>query len=88
MIIDIIKKIRNNYSINEHLLFWLGILFNFFALGNAISTLGSLPVLVPIVQGIYLAVCFLSYVKGARAFYIIAPLFLVALVFYLSFNIN
>lgn len=82
------NKIKYNYSTREHILFWLGIFLNFYSLYHAISALEYLGIIMPIIHGIYLAVCLVSYIKGARALYIIIPLFIIALVFYLATNIN
>lgn len=84
---DFIKKVSNNYSKIEHSFFWLAIILNFFALFDAINTLQYLPIWMPILQGLYLGVCLLAYIKGYKLYYIVVPLFIIALAFYLSSNI-
>ena len=84
---DFIKKISKNYSKIEHLFFWLAIILNFFALANAIAILGPFPLWMIILQGLYLGVCLLAYIKGYKLSYIVVPLFIIALAFYLSSNV-
>jgi len=79
-----IQKIKEQYSTWQHALFWLGIVLNFFVFYQLITSLSYVGWPMPVVQALYLAMCFKAYKKGSNAVYIIVPLFIVSAVMYLS----
>jgi hypothetical protein len=81
-----IKGIKDHYATWQHALFWLGIVTNFFVFYLVITNSSDVRLLLPIIQGIYLAMCFKAYAKGYKALHIIVPLFVVSGAFYMSLS--
>ena len=81
-----IQGIKDHYATWQHALFWLGIVANFFVFYLVITNSSDVRLLLPIIQGIYLAMCFKAYAKGYKALHIIVPLFVVSGAFYMSLS--
>ena len=81
-----IQRIKENYATWQHALFWLGIVANFFVFYLVITNSSDVRLLLPIIQGLYLAMCFKAYTKGYKALHIIVPLFVVSGAMYMSLS--
>lgn len=81
-----IQGIREQYATWQHALFWLGIFANFFVFYLVVSNSSDVRLLMPIIQGLYLAMCFKAYAKGYKALHIIVPLFVVSGALYMSLS--
>jgi hypothetical protein len=78
-----IQRVKERYTTWEHALFWVGICVNFFVFYLLIPNLSVVGWLFPVLQALYLPVCFMAYVKGFKALNIITPLFVVSGLIYL-----
>jgi len=81
-----IQKIKEQYATWQHALFWLGIFVNFLVFYLVISNLSYVGFAMPVIQGLYLAMCFKAYAKGSNPLYIIIPLFVVSGALYMSLS--
>ena len=84
--INTIKTIKENYQTWQHVLFWLGLFVNFLVFYLVISNMSYVGLLIPVFQGLYLAICFIAYLKGFKALHIIVPLFVVSGALYMSLS--
>jgi hypothetical protein len=82
-----IQRVKERYTTWQHVLFWLGVVFNFFVFFLVIDNLSTMGWFFPVFQGLYLPVCFMAYIKGFKALNIITPLFVVSGVIYMAFNL-
>jgi len=78
-----IQRVKECYTTWQHVLFWLGVVVNFFVFYLVIPYLSVVGWLFPVLQVLYLPVCFMAYVKGFKALNIITPLFVVSGLIYL-----
>jgi hypothetical protein len=81
-----IERIKSYYATWEHALFWLGLVGNFWVFYLVISSQSYVGLLIPVFQGLYLAVCFIAYSKGYKALHIIVPLFVISGALYMSLS--
>jgi len=72
-----IQRVKECYTTWQHVLFWLGVVVNFFVFYLVIPYLPVVGWLFPVLQVLYLPVCFMAYVKGFKALNIITPLFVI-----------
>jgi hypothetical protein len=72
-----IQRVKECYTTWQHVLFWLGIVVNFFVFYLVMPHLSVVGWLFPVLQVLYLPVCFMAYVKGFKALNIITPLFVI-----------
>jgi hypothetical protein len=80
------QRIREQYATWHHVLFWLGIAVNFLVFYLVISDLSYVGWAMPVIQGLYLAMCFKAYAKGSNALMIIIPLYVVSGALYMSLS--
>jgi hypothetical protein len=81
-----IQRIKEHYTTWQHALFWLGVFVNFLVFYLVISDLSYVGLAMPIIQGLYLAMCFKAYAKGSNALIIIIPLYVVSGALYMSLS--
>ena len=81
-----IQSIKEQYATWEHALFWLGIFMNFLVFYLVITDLSYVGLAMPVIQGLYLAMCFKAYAKGSNALMIIIPLYVVSGALYMSLS--
>jgi di/tricarboxylate transporter len=83
---DTIQRIKEQYAAWQHALFWLGIFVNFLVFYLVISNLSYVGLAMPVIQGLYLAMCFKAYAKGFNPLMIIIPLYVVSGALYMSLS--